>query len=427
MANHSSGFSKRQLSAKNITINNTVTGRKSSDDGQLWIVSEYFYPCDNATGRIMTVIAGRLSLARPVNVITTTQDTDSAKATLPNPMILRIKGSRLSKDSLLQRPFRIMLLSFRLFFAILRKVKKNDTLVSVTNPTVLTFLIRFGKMMKGFKAVLIVHDVFPENMVATGLIKATNPLYHLIRVGFNKSLDQYNAVLVIGRDMEQLMKQKIRDPHKVHYIPNFAEPDNITPSDKKSNPVIRQLGLENKLVILFTGNIGRAQNVNFLCSLLLSVKQLAEVHFLFIGDGAMKEMLSEFIRENGLNNATLLPAMNRDQENVFLNAGDIGLVSMNPGLKGMGVPSKTYSYMAAAKPILAFVEPGSEIDLLVKERALGWSADPRDLDSCIQILAGLNGQWDEIRGKGGIARKTCQQYHTPEVYTSKLTEIINSI
>ncbi len=375
----------------------------------------------------MTVIADRISGERQVSVITTSQGTESAAGNSGSPKVFRIKDSRLNKDSLVQRPFRIILLSFRLFFAMLRLVKKNDTLVSVTNPTALTFFIRFGKMIKGFKAVLIVHDVFPENMVATGLITQTNPLFQLIRFAFNKSLDQYDAILVIGRDMEILMRQKIRDQHKVHYIPNFAEPDKIIPSDKKSNPIIRQLGLEHKLVMLFTGNIGRAQNIEFLCNLLLSVKDLPDVHFLFIGDGAMKEQFTQFIDQNRLANATLLPAMSREQENVFLNAGDIGLVSLTPGLKGMGVPSKTYSYMAAARPILAFVEPGSEIDLMVTEHKSGWSADPANLDQCTRLIFALRDQQDEILEKGRTARKMCEHYHAPEIYTSKLLEIINSL
>ena len=110
-----------------------------------------------------------------------------------------------------------------------------------------------------------------------------------------------------------------------------------------------------------------------------------------------------------------------------VHAGDIGLVSLKPGLKGLGVPSKTYSYMAAAKPILAMVEPGSEIDIMVKEHNIGWSIDPLDLEQCVRTILSLKHGSDEMRMKGETARKTCEKFHTPEVYVANLIAIINSI
>jgi glycosyltransferase involved in cell wall biosynthesis len=400
---------------------------KIPGERQLWVVSEYYHPCDNATGQIMTVISRMLAKNFRVNVITTTPGETGATADTPGLEIFRIRDSRLSKDSLIQRPLRILILSLRLFVNILRLVKKNDTIVSVTNPTMLTFLLQFGKMIRGFKLLLIVHDVFPENMVATGIIKRSNPFYLVTRWGFSRAVDSFDAVAVIGRDMEQLMKQKIRDPHKVHYLPNFAETGKIVPTEKRKNPIIIQHHLEDKLVIHFTGNIGRAQHVDFICRLLTSLKETTGIHFLFIGDGAMKEILNRCIREHDLTNTTLLPAMSRNQENIFLNAGDIGLVSLTPGLKGLGVPSKTYSYMAAAKPVLALVEPGSEIDLLTREHPIGWSLDPADLDHCVHAILALKDNPDEIKARGETARKICEQHYTPEKYTGNLTDIINQL
>jgi len=420
-------FSGKLLSKNDGRNLNPGNQSKSAGESHLWVVSEYFHPCDNATGQIMTVIAGMLSKIRGVNVITTTRRGVAAGIVTPGLEVFRIKDSSLNKNSLFQRPLRIMLLSLRLFFKILRLVKRNDTVISVTNPTLLTFLLKFGKMIGGFKIILIVHDVFPENMVATGIMKKTNPFFRIIRRGFQNALDSFDAVVVIGRDMEQIMKPKIRNTGKIHYLPNFAETGRIKPVEKRLNPIIREFGLENKLVILFTGNIGRAQHIDFICMLLLKMASMAEVHFLFIGDGAMKAPLENFIRDNGLSNATLMPAMARNRENIFLNAGDIGLVSLKPGLKGLGVPSKTYSYMAAAKPILAMVEPGSEIDIMVKEHNIGWSIDPLDLEQCVRTILSLKHGSDEMRMKGETARKTCEKFHTPEVYVANLIAIINSI
>jgi glycosyltransferase involved in cell wall biosynthesis len=282
-------------------------------------------------------------------------------------------------------------------------------------------------MIRGFKVVLIVHDVFPENLVATGIIKKSNLFYPMVRWGFNNALNRFDAILVIGRDMEQLMKQKISDHRKIHYLPNFAETGKITPRDKNLNPIIKEYKLTDKLVIFFAGNIGRAQHFDFICMLILRMKKWEDIHFLFMGDGAMKPLLTKFIQDHGLSNTTMLPAMSRSMENLFLNAGDIGLVSLKPGLKGLGVPSKTYSYMASGRPVLAMVESGSEIDLMLRQHDTGWILNPLDIDQCVDTILTLKENPGDIKAKGDTARHVCERYYTPEIYTSKLIGIINSI
>jgi len=392
------------------------------------MVSEYFHPCDNATGHIMTSLAQQLSGDFRLKVLTTTPGYATGSVIEnENLTIARIRDSKLDKNKLLQRLVRITVLSFRLFFALLREIKKDQVVISVTNPTALTILLMFGKLIRGYRVILIVHDVFPENLIATGIIRKKNPLYPLIRGIFNLALGSFEALLVIGRDMEQIYKTKVRKPGRIIFLPNFSDTVKITPGEKSANRLVWDCGLENKLVILFTGNIGRAQNIPFICQVILQMKDNPDVHFLFIGGGAMKANLESFLRDHGLKNATLLPEMPRENENIFLNAGDIGLVLLTPGLKGLGVPSKAYAYMAAGKPLLSFVEPGSEIDLLIREHDIGWSMDPCDIDRAARKISSLVNLPLEISRKGAEARKVCERFYTPEIYAAHLKLIINKL
>ena len=389
------------------------------------MVSEYFRPCGNATGHIMTTVAELLANRRNVGVLTTTPPGNEQEPAVPQ--VIRIPDVALDKNRLLQRLLRILLLSWRLFRAILKNVKRGDVVLSVTNPTALTLLLALGRSMRGYRVALIVHDVFPENLVPTGILSKNNPLYLLTRAIFNLALNRFDAILVIGRDMEAVMKSKIRNHRRIHCIPNFGDTMSIQPMPRSESPIIRELGLENKLILLLTGNIGRAQDIPFIREAMLQLKGDPAIHFLFIGDGALKPALEAFIRENELRNCTLHAAMPRSRENDFLNAGDIGLVLLAPGFKGLGVPSKTYSYLAAGKPVISLAEAGSETDLLVNEDEVGWSLHSGQVREFCELVKTLASDRIELKEIGLRARKICEEKYTPGIYAGKVGRIIDEL
>jgi len=403
------------------------TGEINRGNGRMWLVSEYFYPCDNATGYIMTSVAKIIAKQSPLNVITTTNLGRFPEIDAVDLNIIRIRDSELNKDHLFQRLLRIILLSVRLFRAVLKHVKREDVLITVTNPTALTLLLKLAKNLRGFNVVLIVHDLFPENLAAGGIVGQSNPAYRIVRGVFNRALSGLDAILVVGRDMEVLMQRKLRRKEVIHYLPNFADTGAIVPSDKMQNELVSHNNLADKLIVLFTGNIGRVQHIGFICEVMLAMKEHNEVHFLFIGEGAMKPFLSDFLIRHDLTNATLLPMMPRESENIFLNAGDVGLVILPPGFKGLGVPSKSYSYMAAGKPLLGIVDHDSEIGLLISEHDVGWQVDPDNVTQCVDRILQLKADVDSVRQKGERARLVCERYFTPEKYTFRLMEIVNRI
>ena len=79
----------------------------------------------------------------------------------------------------------------------------------------------------------------------------------------------------------------------------------------------------------------------------------------------------------------------RSEQNEFLNACDIGLITLSSGMKGIGVPSKTYNIMAAGKPILYIGDKDSEVDCYINKYRNGWSYDWSDSESLITLLREL--------------------------------------
>ncbi len=146
------------------------------------------------------------------------------------------------------------------------------------------------------------------------------------------------------------------------------------------------------------------------------------VQLLLIGDGARREWILEQIQKRGLNNVTILPFLPRSEQINFLNACDLSLISLAPGMTGLGVPSKSYNILAAGKPIAAIVDEQSEIGMLVREHQLGWVVRPGNTEELVNsIKEAMNST--ELGDISARARKLAETEYTLEHIISKYTEL----
>ena len=343
-----------------------------------WIISELFYPDEVSTAQIITDIALKKVEEMPVNVIcgpsgyeklykTKTNDLD------PRIKIFRINLPELDKNKLIQRVFRLLLLTFKMSLIILIKVKKNDVVFVTTNPTFLIFTVAILKRLKGFYLEILVHDVFPENLVPAGLIKSDSLKYKFLNKIFNDSYKKADRIIVLGEDMKTLLMGKISPKKniKIDIIQNWYDND-IYPIQDFNISEYFNIEVSNKIVLGFAGNLGRVQGILEFIDL-VKKSENPNIVLVIIGDGALKSALKEKIKHENLANIYYLGVKGRNEQNLFLNACHIGLVTLIYGMKGLGVPSKTYNLMAAAKPILYFGDQYSEIDNYIRDFDCGWS------------------------------------------------------
>jgi glycosyltransferase involved in cell wall biosynthesis len=129
--------------------------------------------------------------------------------------------------------------------------------------------------------------------------------------------------------------------------------------------------LRDKIVFQYAGNIGRCQGLEELIDV-IALCSNPSLHFVFIGEGALKNTLINKTETLNLRNVSFLNSFSRSQQNLFLNACDVAIVSLYDAMLGLGVPSKSYNIMAAGKPILYLGNKNGEIGLVVEEENIGW-------------------------------------------------------
>src|SRR5204862_6472621 len=130
----------------------------------------------------------------------------------------------------------------------------------------------------------LVRDSYPEMLVATGAIKSSSLLATVIDF-FNRWVYKYaSKMIVMGRDMNEVFQRKTAGLDiPIVTIPNWADLESIKPTSRMENPLLKELGISDKFVLLYAGNIGHPTDVETIVRSATKLRERNDIHFLFIG------------------------------------------------------------------------------------------------------------------------------------------------
>lgn len=398
----------------------------------LWIATELFYPEETSTSFILTKIANRLSEKYNVKVVCgdPVYDKQSKSKNFSlhsNVFVHRIKGFGGNKNSLASRSLRFIFLSLSIFFYLWKNVKKGEKVFIVTNPAPLILLISILKRLKKIELIILVHDVFPENTIPAGIIKSEKTLpYQFLRSIFDKAYSNADLLITLGRDMQKVIEAKIKkynSKSKIEIIENWGDTEGIYPLSKQ-DVFNDDSPMKNKIIFQYAGNIGRVQGLLELLEIIKKVNN-NRLAFYFVGEGAVKQSMLEYVQENKLQNVYFDGAYSREDQLSVLNKADISFVSLAPKMFGLGVPSKTYNILAAGKPILYIGEKNSEIDLLVKEENIGYSFQHFEEKKLLEFFDSFDeNSITDLNLKKEKARLAAETKFSEEIILNKFYSII---
>jgi glycosyltransferase involved in cell wall biosynthesis len=231
--------------------------------------------------------------------------------------------------------------------------------------------------------VLLIHDVYPEVFIATGMLRPDSLPVRLLHRWVSRLYRSVARVVTLGRDMTELAKQKLPPgDDRVTIIPNWSDCDQVPPAaGDKSNRIRREYGLTEHFVVQYAGNMGRTHNLEAVIECARALPQQAgtpSIHFLLVGSGARKEWLRRTVANEKLDHVTVADRRPRADLPELLTAADVALISFIPGMAGVSVPSRLYNVLAAGCPVIAVCEPHSELALTVREEDVGWVVRPGD-------------------------------------------------
>ncbi len=396
---------------------------------RIWIASELYYPELTSTGYFLTGIAEGLAEYYDVSVLCGQPSYWARGVRAPvREMRNRVDVQRcwatiLNKNVLLYKIVNLITISMSIFLAALFRFRRGDIVIVVTNPPLLPYLIAIACRMRGGRFVLLVHDVYPDIITRLGILKPTSKIARLLGRACIWLYNNSDRILVLGRDMQQLVVDKLlshRD--RVVIATNWASDEVIAPMPRSENVLLNTLRLNANFVVQYYGNMGHPHCIEDLVDAAKLLASDPEYHFLLIGWGVKKSWVVEEKRACKLENLTILDPFPREDSCDVQNACDVAINTLSSGITGVSVPSRTYNVLASGKPQIAVCDDNSELALLVKEEDIGWVVPPGRPDLIVSVLHEAKANPVRLRSMGKRAHKAAESKYTRrqvlEIYKS---------
>jgi colanic acid biosynthesis glycosyl transferase WcaI len=358
-------------------------------------LNRYFYPDHAPTGDLLSSLA--FALVRrgfDVEVITSRLRYDDTEATLrPREVVHGVKvwrvwTSRRGRQNLFGRSLDYVSFYFSAAWCLLRIARAGDIVVAKTDPPLLSVVAAPIAWLRGSHLVNWLQDIFPE--VAEALEVGGNLgalAFRITRPLRNWSLQTADVNVVVGQRMVDRLLEEGIPRKKTRVIENWSDGELIVPLAAAENELRKSWGLEDQFVVAYAGNLGRAHDLDTIVEAMTLLQERAarstddvagRIKFVFIGGGAQFLKLEREVSQRGLCNVLMRPYQPPDRLAQTLGVADLHLVSLNPKLEGMMVPSKFYGVVAAGRPVIFIGARKGELARLIQEIGCGFAVKSGD-------------------------------------------------
>ncbi|MGH7225975.1 MAG: glycosyltransferase family 4 protein, partial [Gemmataceae bacterium] len=198
----------------------------------------------------------------------------------------------------------------------------------------------------------------------------------------------------------------------ISVIPNWVDDAAIVPIDGSANPLRHEWALNNKFVVAYSGNLGRAHDVETLLGAAERLNARTDVIFLFSGSGHGIADLGAEVCKRKLTNVLFKPYQPRDLLPQSLGVGDVHWLSLKTGLDGLILPSKFYGIAAAGRPIIVIGSLDGELSRLVSQSDCGFRVGLGQCDDLARVIIALEADRPRCRQMGLNARRLLDERFT---------------
>lgn len=315
--------------------------------------------------------------------------------------IVRVRVPEFNKLNKLSRVKNILVCFFRSIHATW-KAPTADYILTESQPPILGGLVgvagKFINFIRGKKSKLIyiIQDYNPEQTMVVNFTK--NKFVIKVMMALDKfSCRIASKVIVVGRDMLPTMTNRFTNKKgivskkmpKTVFINNWMDEREIYPLPCDNERVLafkKQYGLNDKFVIMYSGNIGLFYDFENLIKVIEKFKDRDDIVFPFIGAGSKKEELEDYVRQHDMKNVVFIPYQPKGDLIYSLNSADVHWVVNAEGVKGVSCPSKLYGVLAVAKPVLAVLERGTEARDIIEKTECGYAVSPKDYEGVEKLV-----------------------------------------
>jgi putative colanic acid biosynthesis glycosyltransferase WcaI len=343
---------------------------------RLLVLNQYYWPGIEATAQLLTDLCEALAEDAEVTVITGMLhgNEDAPRRLVRNGVrIVRVPSTSFERSRLVARASNYVTYLTNALVHGLRG-RRPDVVLCMTDPPIVADIALVVAKRYRVPLVVVSQDVFPE--IAVQLKRLENPVaMRLLRSLVSLYLRRADRIVAIGDTMRRRLEEKGAPPERVRVIPNWIDTSRLEPHER-GNWWAEKRGVKDKFVVMHSGNVGHAQDLDSLVRAATFLRDLDDVAILVIGSGARHNELVALAERLEVEQVTFLYYQAREVLPLSLSAADVHVVGLAPGLAGYVVPSRLYGILAVARPVIVAADAESETAQVVQEAGCGIVVPP---------------------------------------------------
>lgn len=260
----------------------------------------------------------------------------------------------------------------------------------VTNPPLMPLAARWLHRLQGRRYGLLEWDIYPQILDPMGLAGPNHLLYRLWRRSHASALSHADLVVTLGDHMAAVLQEMAGEtPLPLVIAPNWVNTDWLKPRPRAENPFTQEQGLQDKLVVLYSGNLGATHAIE---TILQTARLLADeprICFLVIGEGSKRCLIEASLARGETPTLRLLPLQPAARLPQTLSSSHVGIVTLGTGYEGLSMPSKTYAMMAAGNAVLGISQPPNDLADTIARHDCGANFRPDQPEAIADWIRGL--------------------------------------
>lgn len=308
--------------------------------------------------------------------------------------LVKVKIGNITKTNLIEKGVSTLLVSIQYKLAInyFFSDVKFDLIMYSTPPITLVDCIEYVKKRDGAKTYLLLKDIFPQNAVDLGMFTQTGAKSILYKYFRNKESKLYRISDHIGcmsqANVEYVLKHNAElDSNIVEVCPNSVEVVDMSVDATTRENIRKKYDIPtNKKILIYGGNLGKPQGIDFLIECLKSQYNRDDVYFLIVGDGTEFGKLESYMKAEKPMNVKLMKRLPKDDYDTMVAACDVGMIFLDHRFTIPNFPSRLLSYMQAKIPVLACTDPNTDIGKVITEGCFGWWCESNSIQEFTKIV-----------------------------------------
>ena len=341
--------------------------------------------------------------------------------------IKRVKYLQIKRNNKLGRL--INYFTFTLAIAIRFGYLKNyKSIIVYSNPPVLPLIAALANKFFNINVVFVCYDVYPEIAYATNSISEDSIISKIMKIVNKNVFKQVNIVIALSKEMKEYLinHRPALNEQQVEVIPNWYEDKGRGDTKEPLNHKLFS-NISGKFVVSYFGNMGIAQDLETIINAIKNLKEDNSIQFIFAGHGNKMELLKNIVENEKLENVYIYDFLHSDDFEAALNISDCFLVSLEEGLTGLAVPSKTYSYMKAGKPVIAIIGENSDIARDLIDNNAGFVIQVGESDKLENTITELRTNKEKQKLMGENCRKVFLEKYTKEQCTQLYVDLMRRL